>query len=158
VDADPREPVSNQEIDTLPDAELIARCVAPVTALMHRARPSGQPTPVRRMSPGEGAIFGFWLIESRSRGGLAEFCRFSAHRLDDSDFWTLLEGGRRHTGDAPLLSLLEALRVEWSATAGRPRAKELRRLDNRHRRLRAGSEARMAAYIREHPAEFAALN
>jgi hypothetical protein len=103
-----------------------------------------------RMTPATG-----WS-RAGAKTGLADFCRLSAHRLDDPDFWTLLAIGRRLTGDATPQMLLDEIRVEWIATAGRPRPEVLERLDARHRRLRGPSRRRMARHIREHPADFPA--
>ena len=144
------------DIDSFSDTDLIADRMVPVTALMHQPQASGEVPPIQRLTRGQGALLGYWLVESRSEGGLADFCRLSAHRLDDPDFWTLLAIGRRITGDGPLEALLEELRIEWTATAGHPRAEVLGRLDARHRRLRGPSRRRMARHIRGNPGDFPA--
>jgi hypothetical protein len=175
---------ARRALDSLSDADLVARCAGPVTRRLHVADPAARVAALRQLTAGQRAVLAFSLVHDHGDRGLAGLCAELPHRLVHDGFWTLLESGLRVVEDEALLALLRRLRREVASTlagAGVPddlgRGGELEhdgfvrlveelerldpevmtRLDEEYRRILPGSLRRVALHIRTHAREFVAV-
>ncbi len=145
------------------DADLVTRCAAPIVRRMHDADPVARRAVVPSLSEDQGALLAFWILFVHVDDGLAGFCRAHAHRLVDSDFWTLVQTGLRQ--DAALFTIVARLRnlVERAVVAA-PGGdygwlelmdkEDLDRLEAEFEKAIPTSLRRMADYIRAHADSF----
>ncbi len=146
------------------DADLITRCAAPIVRRMHDADPVARAAVAPSLSADQGALLAFWILFVHNDDGLAGLCRTHAHRLANSDFWTLVQTGLRD--DAALFGIVARLRnlVERAVVAA-PRGghhgwlevldkHEMDRLEAEFGKAMPTSLRRMADYIRAHPDSF----
>jgi hypothetical protein len=172
---------ARRALTALPDAELVARCAAPIVALLRVADPAARADAIRRLTGARCAVLAFSLVEGHAGGGLVGLCTELPHRLVQDGFWTLLESGFRQVDDSAMIALLRRLRREVAcalAAAGVPdevgregeldRESFLRvveamerldpdlvsRLDDEYRSLVPRSLRRVAQHIRAHAGEF----
>jgi hypothetical protein len=147
------------------DAELVALCALPIVRRLYSAGPGAGNLHVSNLNRQQGALLAFWIVFSHAKDGLAGLCRAHAHRLRDTDFWTLLEIGLRE--HAELAAVVARLRAEVSravvASGGYDEFGWLEHLDaQKMRELEAEFEAvtpvalhRMANRIRSEAEKFA---
>jgi hypothetical protein len=148
--------LTQRELDELPDADLVARCAAPISMRMHVAAPASERRAfLRRLTASQGALLVFSMLFTRAEGGLTGFYWSHPHRMADADFWTLLQIGLENLGDRDLLSVVERLRIEVARAA--PDPPSMAQLDDEFRRAIPGSVGVAARLIRDHVAEFVTI-
>jgi hypothetical protein len=94
------------------DAELVALCAMPIVRRLYSPGRGASNLHVSNLNRQQGALLAFWIVFSHAKDGLAGLCRGHAHRLRDTDFWTLLEIGLRE--HAELAAVIAGLRAEVS--------------------------------------------
>ncbi|GII55088.1 hypothetical protein Pth03_34770 [Planotetraspora thailandica] len=169
--------LTTRELHELPDADLVARCMAPIARRIHSETvAAAQSLVIRRLTADQAALLVFWLLYGNAGPGLSRLCRERPHRVADEDFWRLVEAGLGHLGDTPLLALTGRLRAEIAKVvpAGAARdaddggvhlAEELARLDpdalkaidDDYDRIAPESLRRTAGHIREHADRFVSI-
>ena len=176
--------LSQRELVEFLDADLIERCVAPVSTGMRRTGSAdAQRLYLRQLTPAQAALLVFWMLYAFAKDGLTSFCRAYSHRLGDEDFWTFLQFGLRHFGDDNMLALMKRLRSEVDLLVGplvtsSPDDQNafdparvlrvstqleqfdvgtVRDLDDEFRQLMPSSLQRVGRMIRDNPAEYAVI-
>lgn len=146
------------------DADLVTRCAAPIVRRMHDADPVARAAVAPSLSEHQAALLAFWILFVHHGDGLAGFCHTHAHRLADSEFWTLVQTGLRD--DAGLFTIVARLRnvVERAVVAAPKDAdyrwlefldkNEMDRLETEFGKAMPTSLRRIADHIRAHPDRF----
>lgn len=154
--------MTRQELETLPDGQLVARSAAPLARGMQVADPAARRAFLRRLTADQGALLALWIVVAHAQDGLTGFAVHHPHRMADDDFWTLLHVGLRRLGDGELLSLLGRLRSEVAGALAEgtlagldPEA--MQPLDEEYDRLLPRSLRRAAKLVRDRSRDFVSL-
>jgi hypothetical protein len=177
--------MTRRELEELPDADLMARCVAPISRQMQVADSAAtRHAFLRQLTGAQGALLAFWILFTHAEGGLTGFCMGYPHRMVDDNFWTLLQTGLRRLDDGDMLSLTGRLRTEvtlalrsggYREDLGGEREMDrssfgrlvetlegldpdvMRQLDDEYQRITPGSLRLVARLIRDHADEFVSI-
>lgn len=183
-DGPPLVSMTARELEELPDADLLARCVAPTIRRLYGGDRAARVTGLAELTGGQGGLLAFWILHRHTRDGLTGFCAELPHRLVHDGFWVLLEKGLPRVEAGDLLPVVRRMRIEVSRALaegeypqdlGRdgeldhegfvrlvqalklldPEA--MRRLDEDYRRIAPAALRHVARFIREHLDELVSI-